>query len=477
MSGRISLERINTDGGLPHLHAGPLTSDILSCTSRRLDEYLSAGGYEVARRIAHAEGFGETIETLEEAGLRGRAGGGYPLAHKWWLVARQEGEEKYFVCNANAGQPGGFKERFLLGASPHRILEAVLTGALAVGASQAFIALPRRLSEESRMLEEALAEARERGFIGEDVFGTGRRLELSVHRTPGAYIVGEETALLETIEGRAARPRAKPPLPTARGLFGAPTVVNNLETVLQAHYALKVGAEAYKRAGTPYARGTMLFSLSGHVNRPGLYELPLGTTLRELIFEHGLGVSGGRDLKAVFPGGVSSPVLGPDALDLGLDFDALRDAESDIGSGSVIVVAEGTCMSEVAAHLADFFYEASCGKCQPCKDGTQRTSVMLNNIERLDEKSVDWLGKSLPNSPRSRELTVLNTTPAGISYTDTARGLEKIRHLCEFYKYRGDCHHSTEAAASIQSLLSLFPDEFESHRAGAGCVEERLSKV
>jgi NADH-quinone oxidoreductase subunit F len=221
----------------------------------------------------------------------------------------------------------------------------------------------------------------------------------------------------------------------------------------------------------------MLFSLSGHVNRPGLYELPLGTTLRELIFEHGQGVSGGRDLKAVFPGGVSSPALGPEALDLGLDFDSLRDAESDIGSGAVIVVAEGTCMVEFAARLAEFFHEASCGKCQPCKDGTQRTSVMLNNLERLDEKSVDWLGKALPASPRNRELTVLNSAPAGISYTDTASGLDKIRHLCEFYKYRGDCHHSTEAASSIQSILSLFPADFESHRTGVGCENERLSKV
>ncbi|HEX8686596.1 MAG TPA: NADH-ubiquinone oxidoreductase-F iron-sulfur binding region domain-containing protein, partial [Pyrinomonadaceae bacterium] len=315
------------------------------------------------------------------------------------------------------------------------------------------------------------------GFVGANVFGTGRRLEVSVYRTPGVYIAGEETALLELIEGRVPQPRTKPPLPTARGLFGSPTVVNNLETVLQAHYILKIGAGAYRQVGRPYAPGTMIFSLSGHVNRPGLYELPLGTTLRELIFEHGRGVAGGRALKAILPGGVSSPALGPEALDRGLDFDSLRDAESDIGSGAVIAVAEGTCMVELATHLAEFFHHASCGKCQPCKDGTHRTSVMLNNLDRLDEKSVDWLSKSLPASPRNRELTVLNSAPAGVSYTDTARGLDKLRHLCEFYKYRGDCHHSTEAAKSIQSLLSLFPDEFESHRAGAGCEHERLSKV
>ncbi len=477
MNGRIRLQRIGTDAPGAHIHPGPLTSDILSGAARALDDYLASGGYEVARRVAHTAAFDEVIQILDDAGLRGRAGGGYPASHKWWLVARQEADEKYFVCNANAGQPGGFKERFLLGASPHRVVEAVVTGALAVGAGHAFIALPRQLAEQSRLLESAVAEARARGFVGEDVFGSGRRLEVSVYRTPGTYIVGEETALLELIEGRVAQPRTKPPLPTARGLFECPTVVNNLETVLQAHFILKVGAEGYRQVGRPYAPGTMLFSLSGHVNRPGLYELPFGTTLRELIYEHGQGVAEGRDLKAVFPGGVSSPALGPEALDLALDFDSLREAESDLGSGAVIVVAEGACMVGVAAHLAEFFHHASCGKCQPCKDGTHRTSVMLNNLERLDEKSVDWLDRSLPASPRNRALTVLNSAPAGVSYTDTAQGLDKLRHLCEFYKYRGDCHHSTEAATSIQSLLALFPEEFESHKAGTGCEHERLAKV
>lgn len=477
MPGQIKLKRIGADGLQPHVHPGPLLTGVLSSAAATLDEYVLKGGYEVARRVASQASPDEVIQTLDEAGLRGRAGGGYPTAHKWWLVARQEAAEKYFVCNANAGQPGGFKERFLLGANPHLVVEAVVTGALAVGAVRALIALPVQLSEQARLLEAAAAEARGRGFLGDDVFGSGRRVEVNVFRTPGDYINGEETSLMELVEGRIGQPRGKPPLPTARGIFGSPTVVNNLETVLQAHHILKVGAEEYRRVGTPYAPGTMIFGLSGHVNRPGLYELPLGTTIRELVYEYGGGVPGGGGVRAVFPGGVSSPVLGADSLDVRLDFDSLREAESDIGSGAVIVAAEGTCMVRLAAKLADFFHLASCGKCQPCKDGTHRTGVMLNNLERLDEKSIDRIDKVLPASPRTRTLTVLSSTPAGVSYTDTAKGLDKIRHLCEFYKYRGDCHHSTEAANSIQSLIARFTDEFEHHRTSADCNHERLLEV
>ncbi len=476
MIGRIKLERISNADLQPRVHAGPLLTDLLSNAAALIDDYVSLGGYEVARRIASAE-TSDAIRCLEEAGLRGRAGGGYPVAHKWWLVSQHEAPEKYFICNANAGQAGGFKERFLLTANPHRLVEAVVCGALTVGANVAFIALPPQLSAEARILEAAVDDARCRGFIGNAVFNTARHVDVIVYTSLGGYITGEETALMELIEGKVGRPRTKPPLPTARGLFGAPTVVNNLETVLQSYYALKVGPVEYRRAGTRRSSGTLIFSLSGHVKQPGLYELPLGTRLRELIFEHGHGMIDARPLKAVFPGGISSPVLGPEQLDTPLDFDSLREIDSDIGSGTVIVAAEGTCMVQVATQLAEFFYYNSCGKCQPCKDGTQRTVVMLHNLERLAEKSIDRSGKVLPQTLRRRTLNVLNTQPAGISYTDTVQGLDKIRHLSEFYKYRGDCHHSTEAANSIQSLLERFKQEFEDHRSNSECHHEGLVQV
>jgi NADH-quinone oxidoreductase subunit F len=442
-----------------------LIESLLSDAVGSFDDYVKLGGYDVVRRLDDRE---QAIQTLDEAGLRGRAGGGYPTAHKWWLVSRQEDEEKYFICNANAGQAGGFKERYLLNANPRRIVEAVVTGARVVGARTAFIALPPQFSVEARRLEEAIAEAA--GFIGPDG-------HVFVYRSLGSYIIGEETALMELIEGKIGRPRTKPPLPTARGVFSKPTAVSNLETVLHAHYILKNGADKFREYGQPHAPGTLVFSLSGHVKRPGLYELPLGTTLREIIWNHGQGLLDDRPLKAVFPGGLSSPVLGPESLDVAMDFDSLRDIDSDLGSGSVIVVTEPTCMVQVASQLNDFFYYGSCGKCQPCKDGTQRTSVMLHKLEHLDEKSIDRAGKVLPPSLRKRTLNVISNPIAGVSYTDTVEGLDKIRHLSEFYKYRGDCHHSTEAANSIQALLKLFKNEFEDHRSNSVCQHEGLVTV
>jgi len=466
MTGQIRLERISNNEFRPHVQVGPLIESLLSDAVEAFDEYVKLGGYDVVRRLEDREA---AIQTLDEAGLRGRAGGGYPTAHKWWLVSRQEDEEKYFICNANAGQAGGFKERYLLNANPRRIVEAVVTGARVVGARTAFIALPPQFSAEARLLEQAIAEATAAGFIGPD-------LHVFVYRSLGSYIIGEETALMELIEGKIGRPRTKPPLPTARGVFGKPTAVSNLETLLHAHYILKNGADKFRENGQPHAPGTLVFSLSGHIKRPGLYELPLGTTLREIIFDHGQGLLDDRPLKAVFPG-LSSPVLGPESLDVAMDFDSLREIDSDLGSGSVIVVTEPTCMVQVASQLNDFFYYGSCGKCQPCKDGTQRTSVMLHNLEHLDEKSIDRAGKVLPPSLRKRTLNVISNPIAGVSYTDTAEGLDKIRHLSEFYKYRGDCHHSTEAANSIQALLKLFKNEFEDHRSNSVCQHEGLVTV
>lgn len=470
MTGQIRLEKISNNEFRPHVQAGPLIESLLSDAVGSFDDYVRRGGYDVVRRLAQSSDREAAIQTLDEAGLRGRAGGGYPTAHKWWLVSRQEDEEKYFICNANAGHAGGFKERYLLNANPRRTVEAVVTGALVAGARTAFIALPPQFSAEARLLEEAIAEATAAGFIGAE-------LQVFVYRTLGSYIIGEETALMELIEGKIGRPRVKPPLPTARGVFNKPTAVSNLETLLHAHYILKNGAGRFREKGQPHAPGTLVFSLSGHVKRPGLYELPLGTTLREIIFDHGQGLLDDRPLKAVFPGGLSSPVLGPESVDVALDFDSLREIDSDLGSGSVIVVTEPTCMVQVAAQVNDFFYYGSCGKCQPCKDGTQRTSVMLHNLERLDEKSIDRAGKVLPPSLRKRTLNVISNPMAGVSYTDTAEGLDKIRHLSEFYKYRGDCHHSTEAANSIQTLLKLFKQEFEDHRSNSVCQHEGLVTV
>jgi NADH-quinone oxidoreductase subunit F len=464
--GRIKLEKLRGSESVPYTQFGPLLSDLWSSAASSISEYIHLGGYAIARRAISDMTGDEITSLLDKAGLRGRAGGGYPTAHKWWLVSQSRALEKYFICNANAGQPGGFKEQFLLKLNPHAVLEAIIIGAAAVGAQTAFLVLPPHFALEARLLETALREAREHGYVGGNAFGTGKALEVHVYKSLGGYIAGEETALMELIEGKVGHPRGKPPLPTAVGLFNAPTAVNNLETVLNARYIIKVGPEQYRQHGTPYAPGTMIFSLSGHVNRPGLYELPLGTPLRDLIFKHGQGVVDGLSLKAVLPGGISSAVLGPESLDVELAFDTLHDAGSDLGSGTVIVIAERTCMVDVATHVSRFFRDNSCGKCQPCVDGTGRTVTMLSRLDRLNEKSIDLAERARPSSRRT--LTVINA-PGGLSYTDTIEGLDKIRHLSEFYKYRGDCHYSTEAATSIQSFLARFTEEFECHRVNSTC--------
>ena len=421
--------------------------------------------------VIHRKGREASLDLLDRAGVRGRAGGGFPTGHKWWLVSSAQAEDRFFICNANLAEPGRGKESWLILANPAKVIEATAIAAYSAGAHLAYIALPGHAQAEIAALERALESAYQAGLLGTDVLSSGYDLDLMLVKTPPAHLAGEETALMEFIEGKALQPRKKPPLPTSAGLFGKPTAINNLETVLQCRYALKIGAEAYRALGTPQAPGTMIFSLWGCVNQQGLYELPLGTTLRELIAINGGGVHPDTKLKGLFPGGISSPILKRSALDTPLDFDSVREAGSDLGSGTVIVIGEDTCAVELATRLAQFFHEASCGKCSPCKDGTARTYTMLSKIDQLDRPSIDLSDASLPASkrPPQPQLTILNNQARGISYTDSARGLEKISLLCEFFKYRGDCHHSTEAAASVMSLLNAFPEDFNQHVLHGTC--------
>jgi NADH:ubiquinone oxidoreductase subunit F (NADH-binding) len=454
------------------IYPGPLLADFLAGAGGGLDKYFHQGGYQLARQILAAMRPAEVIEKIDASGLRGRGGGGFPTGLKWSQVAHSPHPEKYFVCNAHAGQPGGFKERFLLEANPHRVIEAAIIAAFAVGAKAAILYLGGGLDGAERSLLAALDEAREAALVG-PLAGAP---DVLIYRSPGGYITGEETAALELIEGRIGRPRGKPPLPTRQGLKGAPTAINNLETVLQAHHVLKLGPERFRATGTLDAPGTLLFCLSGEVEHPGLYELPLGTPLRELVYGHGGGASGGGRIKAVLAGGVGSCFLGPEALDVPLDYDAMRELGADLSSGVVIVVAEGTSSVDLAIELARFYRDSSCGKCQPCGNGTSRVLLMLERLEDLDEKAIDLADRARPPSPR-KGLTVLQDggEPGGVSYTDLAQGLDKIRQLAEWYKYRGDCHHPAEAAGAIQSLLALFADEFEARRRGPAADREEAT--
>jgi len=331
---------------------------------------------------------------------------------------------------------------------------------------------------EEQLLSQAVEELEAADLLGGNAFNSKRRLKILIFRSPGGYITGEETALLELLEGRPGLPRRKPPVPANRGLFGRPTAVINLETAVQAFYIIKHGAKAFRRYGTKHSPGTLIFSLSGGVRRPGLYELPLGTSLRSLILEYGNGVIGERNLKAVLPGGISSGVIGGNALDVSLDYDGLWDIGSDLGSGVVIVVPEGVPTLDLAISLQRFYHDSSCGKCQPCKEGTGRVLQMLESIhkngfvaadgsppiERVDEGENDTRSGRM----KSRLPVLLERERVGaVRYADSEEGLGKISVLCEFYKYRGDCHHVTESAVSIQRFIELFREELERTLVGS----------
>jgi NADH-quinone oxidoreductase subunit F len=446
-----------------HVQPGPLMSEFMSSTSDETGSLLA--------RVLRGAGREAMLELLDRSGVRGRAGGGFPTGHKWWLVSSAEAAEKYFVCNANMGEPGRGKESWFLLTDAVKVIEAVAIAAYCTDAHRAYIALPENTEHELAALETGLHQAHDLGMLGPSSMGSGYSLDIEIVKTPPSHLAGEETALLEFIEGRPLQPRKKPPVPTSAGLFGKPTAINNLETVLQCRYAIQVGVERYRAFGTGQAPGTMVFTLHGCVGRPGLYELPLGTTLRELISVHGNALSENTALKGIFPGGISSAVLDASALDTPLDFDSLRDAGSELGSGVIIVIGEDVCAVELASQLAEFFHTASCGKCKPCKDGTGRSQILISKIDQLEKPGLDVSQTMLPPSKRlpQSQLTIINNLAQGISYTDSVKGLDKILHLCEFYRYRGDCHHSVEAANTLISFVTTFRAEFEHHMKHGVC--------
>lgn len=442
---------------------GRLLKDLAEGGGKGLEGYLVVGGYATLSQVL-AEGTEIALERLAGSGLRGRAGGGFPTAVKWGLVRKSNSAEKCFVCNANTGQPGGGKEGMLIALNPHHIIEAVLLAASVVGAKIAFIHLGSSLEHEQHLLQAALQEAMSAGYL--DMQGQ-KTIEVRIHRSKDGYIAGEETALLELLEGRPGRPRGKPTMPTHAGFERRPTVVNNLETVLQAFFAIKYGPEHFREVGTKYASGTLIYCIAGDIVRPGIYELPLGIRLGELINEHAGGVAGGHAFKAALVGGTSGTALGLHHLDVPLDYDNLTEHGGSLGSGVIIVISSQSSMVDIARNLAKFYYQASCGKCQPCKDGTRRALYMLDHLDRIDENAIDWNAAEPPSSSKGIPMLLVNTAPterASISYTDSGSGLDKIRLICNWYSTRGDCNHSMESSRMLHSLLEGYAEEFEHQR-------------
>ena len=336
-----------------------------------LDAYRSVGGYSALKKILEEKTPAEEIiEEVKTSGLRGRGGAGFPTGLKWSFMPRNAPGDKYIVCNSDEGEPGTFKDRDIMRFNPHQLIEGMIIAGYSIGATAGYNYIRGEFIEPIERFDQALAEAREAGLLGKDILGSGFDFELFSHRGAGAYICGEETALLESLEGKKGQPRFKPPFPASYGLFGKPTTINNTETLASVPVILEKGGQWFADLGKPNNGGTKLFAVSGHVNKPGNFEVPMGTSFRDLLELAG-GMREGRELKAVIPGGSSVPVLrGEVMMELDMDYDSLAAAGSMLGAGSVIIMDETTDMVEVLDRISYFYYEESCGQCTPCREGT-----------------------------------------------------------------------------------------------------------
>jgi NADH-quinone oxidoreductase subunit F len=390
--------------------------------------YERRGGYEQLRRALTMSPEAVLAE-LEASGLRGRGGAGFSMGKKASFLPKGA-MDKYLVCNADESEPGTFKDRELMQKTPHMLIEGLVIAARAAGANRAFIYIRGEYALQADILDAALAEAYDAGYLGEDILGSGMSLSLVLHRGAGAYICGEETALLDSLEGKRGNPRLKPPFPANQGLYQGPTLINNVETLSTVPTIIRMGGEQYAKIGTETSTGTKLVSVSGHVQRPGNYEIELGTPSREIIFGLAGGPPEGRRVKCWFPGGSSAPVLTEADLDVPYDFDSLAKAGSMLGSGAIIVVDDQTPIMDVALKTAKFYRHESCGKCTPCREGTNWTVKML---ERMDSGEA---------------------TPMDIEIMASVQ--EHIIGNCL-------CVLGDAMAMPIGSMIAKFRDEFEAH--------------
>ncbi|MFQ5739894.1 MAG: NADH-quinone oxidoreductase subunit NuoF [Acidobacteriota bacterium] len=348
--------------------------------ARDLQWYRERGGYDAARQALFQMEPEKIVEEVMKSNLRGLGGAGFPTGRKWTFVPQDTDKPKYLVVNADESEPGTFKDKYILTWDPHRLIEGMIICCCAVGIHTAYIYVRGEYVRPYQHLKAALKQAYQAGVLGESVLGKDFPLDVYVHQGAGAYICGEESGLLESLEGKKGWPRLKPPFPAVVGLFGCPTVINNVETIAHLPSIIANGGDWFAGLGVERSGGTRLFCLSGNVNKPGLYELPLGTSLRELIYQHGGGILRHRELKAIIPGGSSAPVLTADNVDLPLDFDSVAKAGSMLGSGGVMVLSDEICMVEALSVITHFYAHESCGQCTPCREGTGWLDRILSRI-------------------------------------------------------------------------------------------------
>lgn len=407
-----------------------LTNRISIPESHTLAVYEETGGYQTLRQLFSIPP-DQVIEEVKNSGLRGRGGAGFPCGLKWSFVPKDSPKPKYLCINADESEPGTFKDRLLLEKDPHQLLEGILICAYAIGCHTAYIYIRGEFDLSYKRLEAAISEAYQRGYLGKNILGKGYDLDVYVHRGAGAYICGEETALLNSLEGKKGEPRIKPPFPAVVGLFGCPTVVNNVETLSALPFILQNGAEAYRKWGTEKSPGTKLFSVSGHVVKPGNYEVSMGYPLKDLIYKDCGGIPKGKKLKAVIPGGSSVPVL--TALEIEtvlLDYESVQAHGSLLGSGGVIVMDETVDMVWALQNLSRFYAHESCGQCTPCREGT------------------GWIDKILQR-----------TLQSGCDKKD----LELLNEISDNMMGKTICVLADALAMPVMSYLKKFPEEFEKH--------------
>jgi NADH-quinone oxidoreductase subunit F len=396
-----------------------------------LADYEGTGGYQAIRKTLGKVAPADITEMVKKSGLRGRGGAGFPTGVKWSFIPKDHPGPRYLCCNADESEPGTFKDRQLMERDPHQLIEGMILAAYAIGVRTAYIYIRGEFVLGAKILERALAEAYQAGYLGKDILGTPFALDLFVHRGAGAYICGEETALLESLEGKRGLPRIKPPFPATHGLFQKPTVVNNVETLANLPHIVNRGPEWFALLGNPpKSSGTRIFCLSGHIKRPGNYEVPMGITFREIIYDIAGGMRGNKPLKAFIPGGASAAFLTQEHLDVRMDFEGVAQAGSMLGSGGVTVMEEGTCMVWAAENLLHFFNHESCGKCTPCREGSSWLLQILRRIEHGKGKMED---------------------------------LDTLARLCPNIAGRTVCAFGEAEIAPITSTLQYFRGEYEAH--------------
>ena len=403
-----------------------------------IDRYVELGGYAAFRKVLRDYSPLEVVEVVKQSGLRGRGGAGFPTGMKWGFVPKNTGKPTYLCCNADESEPGTCKDRVIIEKDPHQLLEGIMIASYAVGCHLAFIYIRGEFALGYRILERAVADARTKGFLGKGIFGSSYDLEIVVHSGAGAYICGEETGLLESLEGKRGHPRQKPPFPAVAGLYGCPTVVNNVETLANLPHIFERGVGWFQDLGhTANNTGPKLYCVSGHVQRPRVVERELGVPLKELIYDECGGIRDGNALKGVIPGGSSVPILTPDEVDVRMDFDSLAERKTLLGSAGVIVLDETTCIVRFAARTARFYAEESCGQCTQCREGTWWMEQVLHRIER---------GQGTMND------------------------LEMIEDMCGHMKGVTICVLSDACAMPVETMIQKFRSEFEYHITEKRCM-------